>query len=845
MIMPFRQYFATNLQPSPAGNNRSQWFACCLIICLLATAVVRGNRAMAEGGDAAGHDAAGSAAATAALVITRIHVGVEGHFKVGRLAPIAVSFTGRVSEPLQLSVWVSDPDGNLTKQPTQPDRLSSDGPHTITSVFRAGRMDGIVRVDLESVGRILATETVRSSAAGRDHARERDPRERDPLEGDTLESEADENSGGGEGKSRVVRMLPPDSLGAKYWVVLGAPAGYVRAAEEINQQGSPSGLHGSQPVTVIDLADASDLPTQPGGLDAVDVLAINGAQTINETTDAAIRAWVERGGHLIISVNSPEEWGRMPLSSWVPIRDVGQSRLRNVDGLRGPFPRSERFLAVAVSALRFDFDYGKTIARSLDGPLWVRLPVRFGRVTLLALDLDRRPLNTWDNLPQLCERMADYQRDSDNKRQQQTGAQLSRSGVSDLSTQLVTTVDQFPQINSPSSWVTMGWIILYLLLVGPVDYLIVHRMLRRPHLTWVTLPILVLGSAALATSSARKHHAEGLVSQQAALIDLDAESGALRTSLWSSFVSPETRRYRVEAEFGRWWQDHHEPVNHQTAAFETGPPQTVALESPNLESADHKTADGSPSAATRLGWTGIPETGFRGMYRSGGLDLAKPQYQFAAGLASMEDVPVRIWSSSSVTASHVGKLSDPDAAVSSDLEGVGGQIYGTVTNRLNVPIEDWFIAYKNLAYFPRVSENGGGEASLAVGQTVSIPQSRLVVRTARSFLTGVTTVRSKGDGRTQDSDGAARHSYDPLSQDFDRIFRAISFYRASGGKEFTTLENEALERLDLSPFLDLSRAVLFGRLAASPARLLVDGQPVEDADSATYLRVLLPVRGRK
>ncbi len=829
-----------SLHPSPARNNRSQWIACGLLMGLLATAVPPHNRAMAEGGDANGHGAAGETAATAALVMTRIDVGLKGHFKVGRRTPIAVTFTGHAADPVQLVVWVSDPDGNLTKQPARPVSLSGDGPHTLEAVFRAGRMDGILRVDLESAGQVLVSRTIRSNATEQDVAAENGPRSGDTAdaESDTAAGEADDRHGAG--KNHAVQMLPPDSLGAKYWVILGTATGYLRAADEINQKVSSSALHGSRPVTVIPLADASELPTQPGGLDAVDVLAINGAPAISEPADAAIRAWVERGGHLVLSINSAEDWSQMPLSSWVPIRDVGQSRLRNLDSLRGPFPRSELFRAVTTRALQFDFDAGESVVRSLDGPLWARLPVRFGRVTLLALDLDKRPLNTWDSLPMLCERLADYQRDSDNKRKQRTGAQLSRSGVSDLSTQLAATIDQFPQINSPSSWVTMGWIILYLLLVGPADYLIVHRVLRRPHWTWVTLPVLVLGAAALASATARSQHADGVVSQQAALIDLDAESGALRTTMWSSFVSPETRRYRVEAEFPRWWQDQDE-----AAARADGTRQTVAHQTVALNTEVRETAGRSPSAETRLGWTGIPETGFRGMYRSGGLDLAKPQYQFAAGLAAMEDVPVRIWSSSSVTASHLGRIDDPDTAISSDLEGVGGQIYGTVTNRLNIPIEDWFIAYKNLVYFPRVSEKGGGEGALAVGQTVSIPQSRLVVRTARSFLTGVTMVRSKEDGTTHDLEGAKRHSYDPLSQDFDRIFRAISFYRASGGKEFTTLENEALDRLDLSPFLGLSRAVLFGRLAASPAQLLVDGEPVEAADSVTYIRVLLPVRARK
>src|SRR5690606_12686931 len=120
----------------------------------------------------------------------------------------------------------------------------------------------------------------------------------------------------------------------------------------------------------------------------------------------------------------------------------------------------------------------------------------------------------------------------------------------------------------------------------------------------------------------------------------------------------------------------------------------------------------------------------------------------------------------------------------SRLEGGERQLYGSVTNPLPLPIEDWFIVHENLVYFPRPSETGEGTRPLAPGQTISVRQNNMVVRTARSFLTGVTNIRiKKGTGKTDESDAATRDAYDPLSRDFRRIFRAISFYRVSGGKQ--------------------------------------------------------------
>ncbi|MBX3440682.1 MAG: hypothetical protein KF861_24540, partial [Planctomycetaceae bacterium] len=492
-------------------------------------------------------------------------------------------------------------------------------------------------------------------------------------------------------------------------------------------------------------------------------------------------------------------------------------------GLRGQFPRSMSLPAgTGVTALRFEFDYGDSMATSLDGPLWVRLPVHFGRVTVLGLDLGSPPLSSWDTLPQLCLNLAGFDAGPAQRRTTQRSTQLSRTGISDLSTQLATAVDQYPRqegdrvvSTTASSWRTMGWTIAYLLMIGPLDYLIVHRLLRRPQLTWVTFPLMVLATATLAGFTAQRNHPPGMTSNQVCLFDVDESSGGARTILWSSFVSPETRRYAVDAAFSPLHADSHPVANDQ-----------------------------EPSSSF-VSWTGIPENGFRGMYRAGGLDLARPRYRFASQMTAIEDVPVGIWSSYSTTSVQHSVLSDSQQFMSSNLEWSGGQLSGSMTNRLNIPIEDWFIAYDNLVYFPRDSGLRTDNLSFAPQRTVAIPDNGLGVRTARSFLTGVTNIRTKGHGSLHESDAAIRHAYDPLSRDFDRILRAISFYRASGGAEFTTLENDALHRLDLSPFLALSRAVFFGRIDQLPAELRVDGEAVDTAESAAYVRVLLPVRHRK
>jgi hypothetical protein len=715
--------------------------------------------------------------------IQHIEIGIDGHFKVGRWTPIAVSLADDVAESVQLAVWVPDPDGNPTRQPAAEAFQPGTSEPRLRSVFCTGRMDGVVRVDLEVDGKVVESRTIRSSDPGSD----------------------------------AVRMLPPDTLDAEYWIVLGSADGYQQAADAINVQEGEPRLGATRPLHIIPLAEAAAIPTQTHGLDAVDVIAINGVHEIDEATQRAIRRWVEQGGHLVVSTSSREAWDRLGFSSWMPVQNVREVRVRDpvrdLDGLRSRFPRSGEFNPSGVTVLHFEQDVGERFAQTRSGPVWARVPVGFGRTTLLGLDLAQRPLAAWDALPQLCELLADYQHERTTSRPQRTTARLSRTGVSDLGTQLATAIDRFPHMEEITNWMAMGLIVLYLLVVGPLDYLLVHRVLRRPYLTWVTLPLIVVTSAALAMTSARKHHPQALTANQVDLIDVDAASGLARLTHWSSFVSPETRRWSVEAEFHPWQEKH---------------------------------TENSALQWSHINWLGIPESGFRGMYRKGGVELAKPRYRFAPGLASLEDVPLNIWSSLSVTARHIRQLPDGHATVESDLEGSVNQLYGTVTNRLDVPIEDWFIAHNNLAYFPKDDEDAGTDTSIAPGETIPLSHSsnRVRVLVLRNYLTGLRHIRVKKEGSTFESDAAVRASYDPLSRDFDAIFRAVSFYETIGGKEFTTLDNDALDELDLSPLLGLSRAVLFGRISGSPTSLLVDGNRVEPREATTFIRVLMPVRAR-
>jgi hypothetical protein len=90
--------------------------------------------------------------------------------------------------------------------------------------------------------------------------------------------------------------------------------------------------------------------------------------------------------------------------------------------------------------------------------------------------------------------------------------------------------------------------------------------------------------------------------------------------------------------------------------------------------------------------------------------------------------------------------------------------------------------------------------------------------------------------------------YDPTGTEPEPILRAMMFYEALGGRNYTRLAHAQLRWLDLSRFLS-THAILLARIEDDANRskwsLAVDGQPgveaVEYHDRLTLLRVILPI----
>src|SRR5205085_4443816 len=94
----------------------------------------------------------------------------------------------------------------------------------------------------------------------------------------------------------------------------------------------------------------------------------------------------------------------------------------------------------------------------------------------------------------------------------------------DLGTQLEEALENFPTVPVISfGWVAL-FILAYILIVGPLDYLFLKKVVKRLELTWITFPTVVLGISVGAYFTAYWLKGDDQRINKVDLLDIDLQS---------------------------------------------------------------------------------------------------------------------------------------------------------------------------------------------------------------------------------------------------------------------------------------------------------------------------------
>ena len=706
----------------------------------------------------------------AEMKIGTVELGFKNHFKVGCWTPVRIGIDGfPTTEKPKVEVTVADSDGVPTTASASLTPSGANRAPSATVYTKVGRIGNEIQVSLIDGERRIVEQTLRPDAKAK--------------------------------PSSAAIALPAT---AELIVSFGpAPFGLREAFPNRESDAGQSARH------VVELTRVADLPIDWFAYDAVDVFIISAAKgelcrelAADTRRYDALARWVELGGRLVVMCDGPA--GKELLAPGGPLARFSPGKLAQVVRLSetGPLEHFSGAMAPISNApdamLRVprlvDID-GEIEVNASELPIVVRSARGLGEIAFAGVEFSQPPLAEWSGRGGFLEALL--------------RPYLATIGPVDATQRLVTRGyndlggalrqrlgGSFTSIAPIGFAVVAALAILYIVFLGPLDYLVVNRWLRRPWLAWVTFPLIVVAFCGAAMSlAAWRNSGAGTHANRLELVDIDTHAGRARGTLWTTIYSPTAAKF------------------------------DLSVHSPALA------ADSIGGKEVLLSWWGLPGTGIGGM-QSGGIDLGiiHSGYRYGTERRSLLGVPVL----ASATKSLMSQWTTPIASmIDTDLTDQDGLAAGSITLRASFSLKNVRLLYGSWAY--RLGDLNAGQR-IDVGEQLSPRKVKTIV--TRDALGETGAARGSAEGQL----------FSPEKATAKEILSLMMFYEAAGGYGFAHLPNRYQAYCDLSRTLELGRAILVGDAAGPVVQLIDDatGTAIGDKrdESTVVYRFVLPVKQR-
>ena len=443
-------------------------------------------------------------------------------------------------------------------------------------------------------------------------------------------------------------------------------------------------------VRTANVLDVALLPDHWFGYGAVDLMVLGTgsdrefwetlATPPHEKRRKAIVEWIRRGGRAVLSVGTnPDVLDSIKELKELLPATIPPGSKKMVTGLAFEWKFSsanERTDAFRFADGKSEFPIvtlqpkadraTKTIVDDAsERPLAVQGAYGLGRITVFAFDLDRSPFTDWNKRAPFWENIVNYcgymLPPSNQKPEKYSSVQYD-----DLTGRLQGSLDFFEGVPVVSfGWVAL-FILIYIILIGPVDYLFLKKVIRKLEWTWVTFPVIVIGVSAAAYFAAYALKGKDLKTNKVDVVDIDLAGKRIDGNSWFTLFSPRIQNYTISVE-------------------PSGPATDASTWTSTTNASD-----------TVISWQGVDRKfggsggGFfskKYKYESG-TDPADPNKDlYAAGL---EGVPIQVWTTKTFHAQWTAPIDSAkppivaDLAISKTVENI---LIGSITN--NLPVENF------------------------------------------------------------------------------------------------------------------------------------------------------------
>jgi len=278
--------------------------------------------------------------------------------------------------------------------------------------------------------------------------------------------------------------------------------------------------------------ELASLPPDPLAWEGLDVLVLNDVDTtaLSGEQQEALETWVAQGGHLIVGGGAGAALTAAGVADLLPVT-VGD--VRSVSSLQAlgehvGAPLAVGPYAVAETSLRD----GEVLIAQDDLILLARRAYGAGQVDFVAFDAGLNPFASWDDAVRLWEWIV-------GARAGGTQRLAIRNGYSAFEA-----VNALPGRGLPSTLHILGFLLVYALLIGPVNYVILRKLDRR-ELAWVTIPMLILGFSACAYVTGFQLRGFDVIVHRLAVVYVPGGSQTGRVNQLVGIFSPRRTTYDV------------------------------------------------------------------------------------------------------------------------------------------------------------------------------------------------------------------------------------------------------------------------------------------------------------
>ncbi len=422
------------------------------------------------------------------------------------------------------------------------------------------------------------------------------------------------------------------------------------------------------------ITSVADMPDQWFGYQAADLVVLttggdaqflkdlfsDSAPPANRLRREALLEWVRRGGKLVVSVGVNAQLvvqyrqfeailpaplradpalktvTTLPIYATLPGSTINDNLVSKAPG--GGFPvanfaanprRAARQLLPPPEDGKPDPEATPTVLQAAYG---------LGRVTAVAFDLDQSPFLDYANRAQFWDWLVREAGASKSALAPPTGNGNGNtwSNTSDNEDEWAAAIRRHVDTFDGVPVVSFGWvalfIILYTLLIGPVEYLVLKYVFKRLELTWITFPLIVVTVSAAAYFTAYSIKGNDLKINKVDVVDVDLQGGRVYGKSWFTVFSPRIDRYTVGVEPREGW----------TASV-----------------------PGTPDPAPLVGWMAGGSGGSGSLVSSGYDYSADPDGKAVS--AGLDRVPIQVWSTKAFTANWSGAVDPGTPPVVADL----------------------------------------------------------------------------------------------------------------------------------------------------------------------------------